>query len=98
MSFLVYFRNKFGELVPQEAKIFYKGQTYFMQEKTNGVFVFTFTNVTNPIDFYVEANDVKSKTQRLSVIKTPTIQNIVLNLDYPAYTQKKDEVVTTQKN
>lgn len=87
-----------GDLVPEEAKIFYNGQTYFMQEKTNGVFVFTFTNVTKPIDFYVEANDVKSKTQTLSVIKTPTIQNIVLNLDYPAYTQKKDEVVDNSGN
>lgn len=82
-----------GELVPEEAKIFYNGQEYFMQERSGGVFVFTFTNVIEPIDFYIQANTVTSKDYKLNVIKTPTIQNISLELDYPGYTQKRDEVL-----
>lgn len=82
-----------GDVIPEEAKIAYNGQEYFMQEKLNGVFVFTFTNVVEPIDFYIEANTVTSKNYTLNVIKTPTIQNISLNIDYPSYTGKKDEVI-----
>ena len=82
-----------GELVPEEAKIFYNGQEYFMQERSNGVFVFTFTNVIEPVDFYIQANTVTSQNYRLNVIKTPTIQNISLMLDYPGYTKKRDEEI-----
>ncbi len=87
-----------GEVVPEEAKIFYKGQEYYMQEKSSGVFSFTFTNVLEPVDFYLEANEVISKTYTLEVIKTPTIQNINMDLDYPSYTKKKDEKVENTGN
>jgi len=82
-----------GILVPKETKIFYNDQEYFLQEKSRGLFFFTFTNFVETTDFYLEANGVKSKTYTLEVIKTPTIQNVVLNLDYPGYTKKRDEVV-----
>jgi hypothetical protein len=87
-----------GELVPEEAKIFYNGQEYFMQERSNGVFVFTFTNVIEPVDFYIQANKVTSENYTLNVIKTPTIQNISLALDYPAYTRKQDEEMQNKGN
>ncbi len=87
-----------GEVVPEEAKIFFKGQEYYVQEKERGVFYFTFTNVLNPLDFYIEGNEVRSKTHTLSVINTPTIQNILLNLDYPSYTGRKDEKVDNTGN
>ena len=82
-----------GEVAPEEVKIYYKDQEYFMQERSGGIFVFTFTNVVESIDFYVQANSVSSQNYTLNVIKTPTIQNITLNLDYPSYTGKKDELI-----
>ena len=82
-----------GEYIPADAKIFYNDQEYFMQEKSNGIFTFTFTNVTEPIDFNIQANNVASNDFTLNVIKTPTIQNITLDLDYPAYTRNKDEKI-----
>ena len=87
-----------GSLVPEEAKVFFKNQEYYMQEKSNGVFVFTFTNVREPIEFYIQANEVRSKTHLLKVIKTPTIQNISLNLDYPSYLGKKNETINNTSN
>jgi len=82
-----------GDLVPEEAKILYNNQEYFMQEKNKGVFFFTFTNVVEPIDFKFKSNKVESITHSLEVIKTPTIQNITVDLDYPNYTGKKDETI-----
>ena len=82
-----------GDVVPEEAKILYNNQEYFMQEKNKGVFFFTFTNVVEPIDFKFKSNKVESITHSLEVIKTPTIQNITVDLDYPKYTGKKDETI-----
>lgn len=87
-----------GDFVPQEAKIFYNNQEYFLQEKSSGIFTFTFTNVNEPIDFYIKANEVVSFDYRLNVIKTPTIQNITLDLDYPGYTRKRDEKINNTGN
>ena len=82
-----------GDVVPEEAKILYNNQEYFMQKKNKGVFFFTFTNVVEPIDFKFKSNKVESITHSLEVIKTPTIQNITVDLDYPNYTGKKDETI-----
>jgi len=82
-----------GDVVPEEVKILYNNQEYFMQEKNKGVFFFTFTNVVEPIDFKFKSNKVESITHSLEVIKTPTIQNITVDLDYPNYTGKKDETI-----
>lgn len=82
-----------GEVFPSEVKIVYNGQEYFMQEKGSGVFAFTFTNVQESISFYLEANTVKSLPYTVEVINTPTIQNIILEIDYPSYTGKKNEKV-----
>ena len=82
-----------GDVVPEEAKILYNNQEYFMQEKNKGVFFFTFTNVVEPIDFKFKSNKVESITHSLEVIKTPSIQNITVDLDYPNYTVKKDETI-----
>ena len=87
-----------GEFVPEDAKIYYNRQEYYMQKKPNGVFAFMFTNVTEPIDFYAKANAVTSLNYRVNVVKTPTIQNITLDIDYPAYTRRKDEKINNRGN
>lgn len=87
-----------GSVVPREAKVFYNKQEYYLQEKSSGRFFFNFNNVLEPIDFYLEANGVRSKTFRLQTIKTPTIQNISINLDYPNYTKKKNEIIDNTGN
>ncbi|MFY0628881.1 MAG: DUF4175 family protein [Flavobacteriaceae bacterium] len=87
-----------GEVLPEEAKVLFKGQEYFMQERSSGVFFFTFTNVIEPIEFSLKANEISSKKYRLEVINTPTIQNITMDLDYPSYTGRKDEKVDNTGN
>ncbi|MBL4605445.1 MAG: DUF4175 family protein [Flavobacteriaceae bacterium] len=87
-----------GEVLPEEAKVLYNGQEYYMEERSNGVFFFTFTNVIASIDFSLKANEVNSKTYRLKVVNTPTIHNITMALDYPSYTGRKDEKVENTGN
>ncbi|NVJ88482.1 MAG: hypothetical protein HWD82_03475 [Flavobacteriaceae bacterium] len=87
-----------GSSIPEEVKIFYDNQTYYLQKTTPNTFSFTFSEVQNNISFYLEANNVQSKTYELNVIKTPTINSIVLELDYPNYTKRKDEVIQNTAN
>ena len=87
--FTIEFETK-GNVQPTDVLVFYNNQSYYLQ-RNNGVFSYTFSNTNNPIQFYVESNDIVSETYELEIIKTPTIQNISVDLKYPKYIQKKNE-------
>ena len=87
-----------GNIIPNEAKIHFNNQQYFLINEGNGLFSYTFLEVQNPIDFYVSANNITSDEFNVKVIKTPSIQNISLNLTYPNYINKKNEIVENTGN
>ncbi len=87
-----------GEIIPERAKIHFNKQQYFLQNEGNGLFSYTFIEVQEPINFYASANGIESIAFNLAVIKTPSIQNISLNLKYPSYTKKKNETVNNTGN
>lgn len=87
-----------GEVVPEEAKIIYNNQQYFLQNNGNGSFSYTFIDLQKPINFFVEANSIQSKEYAISVIGTPTINNITLDLKYPYYIGKKNETIQNSGN
>ena len=51
-----------------------------------------------PINFSMYANEVTSKDYTLKVIKTPTIYQLFVALDYPHYTGKVDEKIDNKGN
>ena len=81
-----------GNVTPTDVTIYYNNQNYFLQQQ-NGVFYYTFTDTKKDISFYVEANGVSSENFQLKVIKTPTIQKISVDLNYPKYIKKKNETI-----
>ena len=87
-----------GDVIPKEVKIQFGEQAYYMQETTKGKFSFTFTNVRESFFFQLYSSNVFSKRYSLNVINTPLIQNLDIDIDYPAYTKKKDEKITTTGN
>ena len=87
-----------GEVIPKEVKIQLGEQSYYMQEITKGKFSFTFTNVRESLSFQFHSGNVFSKRHSLNLIKTPLIQNLDIDIDYPTYTKKKDEKITTTGN
>ena len=87
-----------GKILPNEAKVLFDNQEYYLQNNGNGSFSYTFSDVQNPIDFFIAANGVESKNYTIEVIKTPTINNISLNLKYPRYLRKKNETITNSGN
>jgi len=87
-----------GEIIPEEAKIFYDNQHYFLENNGAGFFSYTFSEINKPIDFYVEANTVQSPDYAISIIKTPTIQNVSMRLLYPNYVGKRNETIPNTGN
>ncbi|WP_159949656.1 DUF4175 family protein [Polaribacter septentrionalilitoris] len=82
-----------GSVLPNEAKIIFDNQQYYLQNNENGTFSYTFSDVQQPIDFYIEANEIQSQDYQINIIKTPTINNITLDLNYPRYLKKKNETI-----
>ncbi|WP_439130837.1 DUF4175 family protein [Polaribacter sp.] len=87
-----------GDVIPDEAKIIFDGQEYFLENNGNGSFLYTFSDVQEPIDFYIEANGIQSQNYRVKLIGTPTITNIVLDINYPKYLRRKGETLQNSGN
>jgi hypothetical protein len=87
-----------GEITPENVQITYNNETYFLQQKDIGEFEYVFTKPREAITFKLFANAVTSKPYTLEVLKVPTLLNFEMALDYPAYTQKRDEVLKSSGN
>ncbi|WP_026776166.1 DUF4175 family protein [Polaribacter sp. Hel_I_88] len=87
-----------GEVIPNEAKIIFNNQQYFLQNNGNASFSYTFLDVQETINFYVEANGVQSQNYQINIIGTPTINNISLDLKYPSYLVRTNETIQNSGN
>ena len=87
-----------GKILPESSKIFYNNQQYFLQNTGSGKFSYTFTDVNFPIDFYISSNGISSKNYKIHVIKTPTIQQLEMVLEYPNYIKKRKETISNTGN
>ena len=87
-----------GDVIPEEVQITLNAETYFLQNKGIGNFQYTFTQPKEAVSFSLTANDVTSKVYTLNVVKVPSLVNFQMELDYPAYTKRKDEVLKSTGN
>jgi hypothetical protein len=87
-----------GNVVPEDAKINFNNESYYLENIGFGKFQFNFSAVNNNIDFNLQSGEVISKNYILSCIKTPIIHNFKMLLQYPAYTGKKDELIQNTGN
>ncbi|HNP66413.1 MAG TPA: hypothetical protein PKH16_00780 [Aequorivita sp.] len=87
-----------GTAIPENASINYGGETYYMQQTAPGLFEYTFQQPVESIDFSLKANKVSSREYTLDVVKTPTLLNFEMVLDYPSYTGKRDETLKSTGN
>src|SRR5690554_200763 len=87
-----------GTTIPESASIQFNGETYYMQQNWPGLFEYTFQQPDEPIDFRFKANKVNSRNYILDVVKTPSLLNFEMLLDYPSYTNKADEVLKGNGN
>ncbi|MDN3723081.1 DUF4175 family protein [Aequorivita sp. SDUM287046] len=87
-----------GTAIPENASINYNGETYYLQQTAPGLFEYTFQQPMESIDFSLRANKVSSRNYTLDVVKTPSLLNFEMVLDYPSYTGKNDETLKSTGN
>ena len=87
-----------GSVIPEDAIIHFNNQNYYLENIGLGKFQYSFSNVKNPINFYIEANGVVSQEYSLNVIATPVITSLKMVLNYPGYTGRSNEVIENTGN
>lgn len=83
-----------GNEIPQELFIDIDGTKFKLKNEDKQLFKHTFKNVQRNVNFRLYADGFYSKEYILSALPNPLLVNFKINLDYPSYTGKKNEVVT----
>ncbi|MDO6818143.1 hypothetical protein Q4597_03140 [Zobellia sp. 1_MG-2023] len=86
-----------GEVKPESVSIVIDGKQSILQED-NGRYRYTFTPPLASVDFHFLANEVRSRTYTLNVLRTPVIQDFEMKLDYPNYTGRASETLKSTGN
>ncbi len=82
-----------GTVIPENARVTFNGETYYLQQTAPGFFEYTFQQPEKDLNFNLKANKVTSREYLLEVVKTPSLLNFEMELDYPSYTGKRDETL-----
>ena len=81
-----------GDLQPDIAYIVIDGKERLLQ-KSNGQFSYTFRAPIQSQDFYLSANEIRSRQYSLKALATPSIQEFKTILEFPKYTQRKTDTL-----
>ena len=75
-----------GEYVPEQVKINYGGNSFYMEKENASTFKYDFKTLNNSFKFYFTAQDVESKDYEVSVLPAPIILNFKVDIRPMAYT------------
>lgn len=84
-----------GDALPAEMVIDMGSDRVVMQATEGNHFQYTFRNVTNPVSFRLVAAGYNSQQYTIDVVQKPILKAFKVEIDYPAYTGRKDEVRTS---
>lgn len=87
-----------GNVVPENAQIHYAGETYFLRQTHPGTFEYVFPSLKSEVSFQLSANQVVSKSYKLAVVNVPTLVNLEMELKFPSYLNRTDEVLKSTGN
>lgn len=82
-----------GKTIPNEVYINGDGKRLKMERLAPDKFSYRFSNVQKDLRFYFSASDYNSDEYTVRVLKKPMIANFTTDLNYPAYTGRKNESI-----
>ena len=85
-----------GEILPNELFIERDGYQYKLKKDNDTTFSYTFTNVQKDVPFKIYAGNVKTPVYNLQVLKKPNIVGFDVQLDYPSYVGRPNEILSNQ--
>ena len=83
-----------GEALPKEMSIQFEDYNANLKKVSPSRFEYHFKKVQKDLDFQLSASGFSSADYHLKVIPKPMILGFEVNLDYPAYTGRKDEMIS----
>ncbi len=83
-----------GNEIPNEVFISVDGVEHKMEKIDNVNYTYTFKNIQKNQDFVFNAAGYNSKSYALSVLPKPMLMKFDIQLTYPAYLNKKNEMVS----
>ncbi|HEA19925.1 MAG TPA: hypothetical protein ENH87_03300 [Pricia antarctica] len=86
-----------GEVQPEAVYLDIKGKMTLLK-KINNNYQYTFSPPLKNTDFSFVANGIRSKNYRLNALSAPSIQTFKLVLDYPNYTGRSSEELSSTGN
>ena len=81
-----------GAIRPESISIVIHGKEFLLQQK-NGVAQYTFLPPLENTDFYFIANGVRSRLYSLYALKTPSILDFSMVLNYPSYIKRVSDTI-----
>lgn len=82
-----------GKESPEKAYIIADNVKYILDKENNLLFHYLFKNLQKDVVFQIAAEDYVSEKYTIRVMPKPVILNFTVELNYPSYTGKKDEVL-----
>ncbi len=95
-SYTIYVTTR-GEVRPDVVNIRINGKEFLLQQENNR-YKYTLTPPLENCEFQFFSGKVESEIYYLNVLKAPTIQNFVVEFDYPDYLNKKTETIKSTGN
>ncbi len=84
-----------GDQLPEEVYIDIEDYQYRLTKESPNTFTYQFRNVQKDVKFRFFSAGVQSETYELSVLRKPNILGFDVKLDYPAYTGREDEKLSS---
>lgn len=84
-----------GDVLPADLSVAIGDDIVPMTTKGNNLFHYTFRNPTEAVEFRLYAAGYYSQPYTLQVVQKPVLKSFKVSLDYPAYTGRTDEEVSS---
>lgn len=85
--------NTEGDKVPNEVYIQVNQYQYRMKKDSINGFSYVFKNMYKDTDFEIVSGKVKSNNHSIKVLPKPSLEELVIELKYPAYINRKNEEI-----
>jgi len=82
-----------GDEIPSQLYVVSNGIKFLMEKKNTITYKYTFKNLQKSTEFQLLAADILSIPHKIYVIPKPIITNFNIELLYPPYTKKNNEIV-----
>jgi hypothetical protein len=87
-----------GNSLPEISYIIFNGRRQKMSKIDDSHYTFLFNRLENNLNFQLEAAGYFSSTYEISIISQPVLNDFEVNLQYPSYIQKKNEILINTGN